>query len=92
MIRFVHLGSQISGGLDEDKHHDFTFYNTVCDLFINLGGYQVFHSLVDFRQLLEASSLCAEDKTRLLQLVPGICPACNEHHENRHPPCWWCGD
>ena len=70
MIRFIDLGKQI--GLDEEWPREFAFYNTVTDMFIDLGGSgcQVWDSWADLEDDLHHSKATPE----FIERLRGLCP------------------
>lgn len=86
MIRFVHIGSQISDGKDE-----FAFWDTVSDSFAIIGGLMVFESRKDFEQSCVNDARGGDfatstgDYDRYRRLIP-------ESYQDRKPPqCGYCG-
>lgn len=69
MIRFIDIGSQI--GLDDEWPRTFAFYNTVPDMFIDLGGSgcQTWESWKDFEE-----DWLLSDRSQPLERFRGLCP------------------
>lgn len=63
MIRFVHIGDQIT-----DCKNDFAWYDTVTDSFCEFNGEQVFSTWAEFEHA--ASNSLYQDPTRFRALFP----------------------
>jgi hypothetical protein len=75
MIRFIDLGKQI--GLDEDWPREFSFYNTITDLFISFNGTEVWKCRRDLDEDMdfEYGFRKNEDlRDRLFSLLPDWVP------------------
>jgi hypothetical protein len=65
MILFVHLGKQIDGTTDF-----FSFFSTLKDAFVSIGGDQIFSSVEDLQYAFEVSNFTAEQKAKVLGALP----------------------
>lgn len=76
MILFVHLGKQIDGTNDF-----FSFFSTLKDAFISIGGDQIFSSLDDLQYAFEVSNFSAEQKAKVLGALPHHLKALHDGNE-----------
>lgn len=72
MIRFIDLTNQIMVPVGDEAWHEFAFYNTVTDRFIDLCGNQTWHTVKDFIDdfSVDKNNGYADEPMRFLGLIP----------------------
>ncbi len=72
MIRFIDLTNQIVIPADDEIWHEFAFFNTVNDKFMEFCGEQAWHTVKDFIDdfALADDNGYQDDPMRFLGLIP----------------------